>query len=336
MRCDKRFVVALVILSFCSASSRSSSTPKTLRYGKKYVMGTVFEIAAYDDSPEHASTAFEKAFQKIVHLDDLFSNYKAESALSEVNHSAHFHPVKVPPDLYVVVEQAMRFSRLTSGKFDLSVAPLVNLWKAALAGDTVPSPQQVDAAKSCVGYEKMELTSPDQITFHSPCLQLDLGAVGKGYAVDKAAEVLRAAGIHDALISAGGSTILAIGSPPGETAWLLRLRDPSHKANPTVRLKDQSISTSEQTAPTLLGKDYAGHIVDPETGVPLRTDFAVSVIAKTGIESDALSTSLLLMGPEKGETAIHNLSGVSAIWISPDARMKLVNGGPHIFLNGKP
>ena len=336
MRSDKRATVALVILLFCIASSGSSSIPKTLTYRKKYVMGTVFEIVAYDQSSEHASRVIEKAFQEIVHLDDLFSNYKAESAVSQVNRSAHRHAQKVPPDLYVVIEQALRFSRLTAGKFDVSVAPLVNLWKAALAGDSVPSPAQLDKARNCVGYKKMELTPPDQITFRSPCLQLDLGAIGKGYAVDKAAEMLQASGIRDVLISAGGSTILAMGSPPGETAWLLHLRDPSHKANPMVRLKDQSVSTSEQTAPTLLGKDSVGHIIDPETGMPLRTNFAISVIAKTATESDALSTSLLLMGPEKGKSAIKALSDVSAIWISPDAKVELVNGGPHIVLNGKP
>jgi thiamine biosynthesis lipoprotein len=336
MRCDKRAIAALAILSFCIASSGSSSLPETLTYRKKYAMGTVFEIVAYDQSPEHASRVIEKAFQEIVHLDDLFSNYKAESAVSQVNRSAHFHAEKVPPDLYVVIGKALLFSRLTAGKFDVSVAPLVNLWKAALAGDGVPSPAQLDKARDCVGYKKMELIAPDQIRFRSPCLQLDLGAIGKGYAVDKAAGVLKDSGIRDVLVSAGGSTILAMGSPPGETGWLVHLRDPSHKANPMVRLKDQSVSTSEQTAPTLIGKDSAGHIIDPETGMPLRANFAVSVIAKTATESDALSTSLLLMGPEKGKRAIKTLSNVSAIWISADAKVELANRGPHIFLNGTP
>ena len=96
-------------------------------------MGTVFEIAAYDPSSEHASDAIEKAFQEIVRLDDLLSNYKPDSALSKLNRSAHFHEEKVPSDLYRVIEQAVQFSKLSDGKFDVSIAPLVNLWKAALA-----------------------------------------------------------------------------------------------------------------------------------------------------------------------------------------------------------
>src|SRR5207342_1136206 len=107
------------------ASAIQSSENQLLVYKKKYIMGTVFEIAAYDQSSEHASDAIEKAFREIVRLDDLLSNYKPESALSNLNRSAHFHQEEVPSDLYHVVEQAVQFSRLSGGKFDISVAPLV-------------------------------------------------------------------------------------------------------------------------------------------------------------------------------------------------------------------
>ena len=294
-------------------------------------MGTVFEIVVYDPSPEHASHAIEKAFQEIVRLDDLLSNYKAESALSNLNRSAHFHAERVPSDLYRVIEQAVQFSRLSDGKFDISVAPLVDLWKAALSGEVAPSFAQQQEARRCIGYEKIELSPPNQVTFHSPCLRLDLGAIGKGYAVDRAAEVLHSSGIRNALINAGGSTILAIGSPPGQAAWLVHLRDPSHKIDPQVMLKDESVSTSEQTAPSLLGKDSPGHIIDPDTGRPLKTEFAVTAIAKTGTVADALSTTLLLLGPAKGKLLIKRMSDTSAIWISREAEMEILTDGPKIL-----
>jgi len=208
----------------------------------------------------------------------------------------------------------------------------VNLWKAALRGEGTPSRAQQEEVRSCVGYEKIELIPPDQISFRSSCLQLDLGAIGKGYAVDRTAEVLHSMGIRDALINAGGSTIFAMGSPPGQNAWLVHLRDPSNKVDPQVMLKDASVSTSEQTPPSLLGNDTAGHIIDPETGMPLKTIFAVSAISRTATVSDALSTSLLLLGPTKGKTLIKSTSDVSAIWISPDAQVETVTGGPQIRL----
>jgi thiamine biosynthesis lipoprotein len=330
MRCDKRRATALIVF-FLISSFVESSKNQLLLYKKKYIMGTVFEIGVYDQSPEHASHAIEEAFQEIVRLDDLLSNYKPESALSNLNRSAHFHAESVPSDLYRVIEQAVQFSRLSDGKFDISIAPLVDLWKAALSGEAAPSLMQQQEARRCIGYEKIELIPPDRVTFHSPCLRLDLGAIGKGYAVDRAAEVLRSSGIRNAVINAGGSTILALGSPPGQAAWLVHLRDPSHKIDPQVMLKDESVSTSEQTAPSLLGKDSAGHIIDPETGRPLKTEFAVSAIAKTGTASDALSTTLLLLGPAKGKLLTQRMAGISAIWISPEAQMEAFPGGPQIL-----
>jgi thiamine biosynthesis lipoprotein ApbE len=334
MRYDKWRAAALVVFFSITASVQSSdSTP--LVYKKKYIMGTIFEIATYDQSSEHASIAIEKAFQEIVRIDDLLSNYKADSALSRLNRSAHFHAEQVPYDLYRVIDQAVQFSRLSEGKFDISIAPLVNLWKAALSGDAAPSLTQQQEVRRCVGYDKIELVPPDQIIFHSPCLQLDLGAIGKGYAVDRAAEVLHSSGIRNALINAGGSTILAMGAPPARAAWLIHLRDPSNKIDPKVMLKDESVSTSEQTPPSLLGNDLAGHIVDPDTGTPLKTEFAVSVIAKTGTMSDGLSTTLLLLGPDKGKALLGRMPDVSAIWISPKAQVEKVTSGPRILFGGQ-
>jgi thiamine biosynthesis lipoprotein len=236
--------------------------------------------------------------------------------------------------LYRAIDRSVQLSRLSGGKFDISVAPLVNLWKAALSGDSVPLPAQQQEVRDCVGYEKIQLIPPDQIAFHSNCLQVDLGAIGKGYAVDRAAEILESFGIHNALINAGGSTILAIGAPPGQTAWLVHLRDPSRKIDPQVMLKDESVSTSEQTAPSLLGAS-AGHIVDPETGKPLKTEFAVSVIAKRGAITDGLSTTLLLLGPTKGKLLVRQMSDVSAVWISPAAQIETAIGGPQIIFAKK-
>jgi FAD:protein FMN transferase len=335
MRCAKHRASVLFVVFFSIVASIRGSENQLLVYKKKYIMGTVFEIAAYDQTSEHASVALENAFQEIVRVDNLLSNYKTDSALSHLNHAAHFHAEKVPSDLYRVVEESVRFSRLSGGKFDISIAPLVDLWKAAIAGEGAPSLAKQQAARACVGYEKIELTPPDQITFHSSCMRLDLGAIGKGYAVDRAAEVLRSSGICDALINAGGSTILAMGSPPGQSAWLVHLRDPSHKVDPQVMLKDGSVSTSEQTAPSLLGGDTAGHIIDPDTGTPLRTEFAVSVIAQTGTLSDALSTTSLLLGPAKGKGLVQQMPDVSAIWISRDAQMQTVTGGPQILFGRK-
>ena len=335
MHFDRRRAAALVVLTFSLGSSVQSSENQTLVYKKKYIMGTVFEIAAYGESAERVSAAIDKAFQEIVRIDDLMSDYKPESALSTLNRTAHFRTERVPSDLYRVIEQAVGFSKLSEGKFDITVAPLVNLWKAALSGGSIPSPEQQQQAQACVGYEKIELAPPDQIMFLSSCLRVDLGAIGKGYAVDRSAEMLRSSGIQDALINAGGSTMLAMGSPPRQKAWLVHLRDPSHKIDPYVMLNDESVSTSEQTASSLLGRDSAGHIIDPATGRPVTSQFAVSVIAPTGTMSDGLSTTLLLLGPGWGKSLVSHTPDVSAVWISATAQLEAATNGPQVHFNGK-
>ena len=331
MRFDKHWAAALVVVILSACSTAQSPSKPILVYKEKYVMGTVFEIAAYAESSEQGSVAIDKALQEIVRMDDLMSNYKPESALSRLNRSAHFQTQKVPPDLYRVIELAVQFSRLSGGKFDITVAPLVNLWKAALSGDSMPTLAQRQQAEECVGYEKIELTPPDQVTFRSSCMQLDLGAVGKGYAVDRAGEILRSSGVRDALINSGGSSILAMGSPPGQPGWLVHLRDPSDKIDPYVVLKDESVSTSEQTVVSLLGPESAGHIIDPTTGRPIDTRFAVSVITPSGTPSDGLSTTLLLLGPKVGKSVVEGMSNVSAIWLAPTAEVETVTNGAQIF-----
>ena len=165
-------------------------------------------------------------------------------------------------------------------------------------------------------------------------MRIDLGSVGKGYALDKAADVLRSHGISRALLNAGGSSIYAMGAPPGQKGWLVHLRDPSNRIDPQVMLADNSISTSEQTPPSMLSQESAGHIIDPDTGVPLKTPFAVSIVAKTGTASDALSTTLLLVGPERGSQIVKGTDEAAAIWIASDGQLKMASSGPQILLPG--
>lgn len=334
MRFGRQWITTLFAFLLLGSAVKSADN-NVLVYRKKYIMGTVFEIAAYNESSDYAAHAIDKAFEEIVRMDDLFSNYKPDSQLSRLNRSAHFHAERVPPDLYRVIEQAVQFSKLSEGKFDITVAPLVNLWKAALSGDSVPSPEQQQQAQACLGYEKIELTVPNEVTFHSPCLQLDLGAIGKGYAVDRAAEVLDSLRIRNAFINAGGSTIFAMGSPPGKTGWLVHLRDPSHKIDPYVMLKNQSVSTSEQTPPSILGRRVAGHVIDPTTGKPVECQFAVSVIAQSGTLSDGFSTTLLLLGPQRGKSLVGLTPDISAVWLSADAQIETATNGPQIFFGAR-
>lgn len=335
MRCSERFLSAALTAAVFALAANAQGTTTPLVHKTKYVMGTVYEIAVYDESPQHASEAIDKAFAEIVRLDGVLSNYKPDSDLSRLNREGHLHAVKVPPDLYTVIEESDKYSRLSEGKYDITVAPLVDMWKAALRGDRVVSQAEQDKLRECVGYEKIELIPPDMVEFHSPCMRIDVGSIGKGYAVDRAVDVLRADGIKNALVDAGQSSIYGMGAPPGKSAWEVRLRDPSNRVSPTVMLSENSVSTAEQTTPSLLGNETAGHIIDPENGKPLETKYAVSIVAKMGTVSDALSTTLLLVGPEKGRVIVKRMTDAAAIWVSADGDAETVTTGPEIRLTGK-
>ena len=316
-----RFLLAASLISpvFLHVPEVSSQTTPFV-HKKRYAMGTVFEIVAYSNSAGRASSAIDQALDEVVRLDNVMSNFKPESDLSRMNREAHFHAVRIPADLYKVIETSLAYSRLSEGEFDVSVGPVVDLWKAALAGGATPTAAEQAQARSCVGYEKIELIAPDQIEFHADCMRVDLGSIGKGYAVDRAMAILRSNGIERAYIDAGGSTIYGLGTPPDRDSWLVHLRDPSNRLDPQVKLISNSVSTSEQTAASTLTGDAPGHIVVPGSGKPLRTRYAVSVTAKSATASDALSTTLLLLGPEKGAALVSRLKDVTAIWVSADGQ----------------
>jgi FAD:protein FMN transferase len=335
MRWPKLLSMFLLGASAVMVCAQTNDSQAFLVHKKKYVMGSVFEVAAYGDSQSQLSDAIDLALAEIVRLDDVMSDYKTDSDLSRLNHSSHSGPETIPRDLYRVIDEALRYSRLSGGKFDVTVGPLVNLWKAAVRTGHAPSSADEKKARDCVGYQKIELLPPDRIQFHSSCVQIDLGAIGKGYALDRAAEVLSARGITRALLDAGGSTIVAMGAPPGQSGWLVHLRDPSNKVDPHVTLSGRSVSTSEQTPRSLVSAERAGHIVDPDKGVPAETHFAVSAVAENGTASDALSTTLLLLGPERGKELItKNVPSGAAIWVYTDGQTQIASNGPQILRGG--
>lgn len=303
------------------------------RFGKAYAMGTVYEIAAYSPSRDVASRAMNAAFREIAKLDDVMSNYNAGSDLRRMERSAHFHAVRVSPDLFRIIQESFIYSRLSSGKFDVTVAPLVDAWKAAMVSGRAPSPAQITRLRQCVGYQKVQLIPPARIELHSGCTEIDLGSIGKGYAVDRAVEILRAYGIRNALIDAGGSTLYGMGAPPGASGWNVRLRDPSGRAAPSVILHNDSVSTAEQEKNSLIEPEGFGSIIDPTTAQPLRSDFAVSVVTPGATASDGLSTTLLLLGPKEGSQVVRKLPGIAAIWISPNGDAHVASAGPRIFVN---
>jgi len=262
---------------------------------QRYSMGTMFDIVAYHESRQAAERAIGQALDEIERLDRVMSHFKADSDLARLNRDARNRFVQVDADLYDVIRQSIDVSRLSDGAFDVTVAPLARMWKKAQDGGESPTRDEIAGVQRCVGYDKVDLEAPNRIRFRSDCLEIELGGIGKGYAVDRAMAVLRTAGIRDAMVNGGSSSIAGIGTPPGGKGWPVRLG--ADAASEELWLRDVSISTSQQD----------GAIIDPRTGAPAPLTVSVTVSASNATLADALSTALVIMTRADGARLLERL-----------------------------
>jgi thiamine biosynthesis lipoprotein len=232
-------------------------------------------------------------------------------------HKAGGGPVPVSEPLFYVLARAQEVSRLSHGAFDVTVGPVVKLWRRARQTQELPDPVKLAQARALVGYQNIRLDEKARtVELLKPGMQLDLGGIAKGYAADEGLRVLRQHEIPRALIAAGGD-IAVSGSPPDVEGWTIGiapLEDPNQKPSRYLLLRDAAVSTSgdaEQYV-EIRGKRYS-HIVDPRTGLGLVGRRSVTVVARHGIRADSLTKVVSVLGPERGLTIIDGLEGVSAL-----------------------
>ena len=285
-------------------------------HGQRYAMGTMFDIAVYHSPGAKAERAIEVALAEIVRLDHVLSHFDAESDLSKLVRTGRAGFVRVDPALYDVLSQSMEISRRSGGSFDVTVGPLVRLWQTAQTSTHPPSAESIAKAKRCVGYEKVQLMPPDRVHLDSDCVSIDLGGIGKGYAVERAMQILQGAGIEHAVVNAGQSSIAAIGHPPDRSGWLVDLGVDGTGLG-EIELRDSSISTSRQgRVPLPSGGRGYGDIIDPARGRPVESTVTVIVRIRSATQADALSTTLLLLPIDEGKRVLEGFPGASAVWLS--------------------
>jgi len=302
------------------------AAPLTLVQQQRYVMGTMIDIIVYHPSREEAAQAIERAMQEIVRLDRVLSHYKEDSDLSRLIREGRQAFVTVDASLFDVIEQSLHYSRLSGGRFDITIAPLLRAWREAYASGRAPTEEAIAEAKRCVGYEKIEIARPNRIKLRSDCMSIDLGGIGKGYAVDRALAVLKAAGIRRALINAGGSSLAALGTPPGREGWPVRLAG-RVQGHDVLLLRDTSMSTSQQQVIPLMSTiSTFGEILDPKTGEPPASPTAVTIVMENGTAADALSTALVLLPIATAPKLLDQFPDVAALWIAVNGELRASYG----------
>ncbi len=251
------------------------------------IMGTTIEISIYPSDEK----ALEEAFNEIKKVDKLMSTYKEDSEVSSLNRQGE---MEVSSETLEVIKKALEFSRITKGAFDITCKPLINLWKKARKEMKVPGEEEINKALSLVGYEKIILKG-NLVSFKEKGMQIDLGGIAKGYAVDKAIEVLKKKGIKRALVNAGGD-LYALGESPKRGKWQIGIQDPRNqdKIFLVIKIKDKGVATSGDYRRyfTIEGKRYS-HIVNPKTGQTVEdVPRSVPIVAPEATTADALDTGV--------------------------------------------
>jgi thiamine biosynthesis lipoprotein len=283
-------------------------------------MGTRVEIFLYAPDASRASELMEAAFEEIERVESALSNYRGTSELSRINAGAAEGPLVTDPEVFHLIERAFDHSRRTGGAFDITVGPLVEVWGFFRRDGRYPSPDELAEARAQTGWAQVVLDPSERsIRFLAPGSKLDLGGMGKGWALDCAGRVLGRLGVDAALLGIGQSSYLAIGAPPGSEGWLIKVPDPRDPSGAlaTVRLSDRSLSTSGSNEKyfELAGVRY-GHVLDPRTGEPSSELVQATVLASTAADSDVLSTALLVLGPEGAAELLGGMKGPSALLVT--------------------
>jgi thiamine biosynthesis lipoprotein len=314
--------LVVVVTAGPVAAYGRAADPPLMRY--EYAephMGTRVRITLYAPDEPMAERASRAAFRRVAELNGIMSDYLPESELMRLCAKAGGPAVPVSPDLFAVLARAAEVSRLSDGAFDVTVGPVVRLWRRARRTQLMPPADQLAAARALVGQSLVTLDPVARtVKLAKPGMQLDLGGIAKGYAAEAAQAVLKQHGVTRALVAAGGD-IAVSGPPPGAPAWRVGIAAaPGDDAEgPVLHLRDAAVSTAgdrEQYA-EIGGKRYA-HIIDPRTGLGLTDTWQVTVVADNDTTADAWDTALVVLGPERGLKAIEGL-GVSARFVRKTA-----------------
>ncbi len=293
-------LVLLLSGALCAGPGASAQAPLRLEKSGD-AMGSTYTVELYGTDRIAMEAAADAAFDEVRRLDDMLSNYKPDSELSQVNQRAAKGPVKVSPEFFRLLQDCQQYSRESEGAFDITVGPLMRVWGFYKGSGHLPHRAEVQAAMTKVGYRHVHLDPAAQtVWFDRPGVELDPGGIGKGYAVDRMVNVLKQKGVKIALVAGSGSSIYGMGAPPTQPqGWKVEIKNPwdSSKTLAEVVLKDMSMSTSGSYEKFFRaeGKTYA-HIMDPRTGYPAQGSVSVSVIAPRTIDSEAWAKPYFVNG----------------------------------------
>jgi len=293
---------------------------------KQAIMGTSTAVELFSDTTQQAERCSQLVFNEMHRIDALMSPFIEQSELSKVNREAPYKTVKISRELFDLIARSIEFSKLSKGAFDITFASVGYLYDYRKKQH--PTNAEIKRNLSAISYKNIQLNDKQiRISFSHKNTRIDLGGIAKGYVVDNAIQILKDCGIHNALVSAGGDSRI-LGDKNGRP-WVMGVRHPrdKHKVVVSIPLSDSAISTSGDYERYFIeGDTRYHHIISPSTGQPAKQTWSASVMANDAITSDALSTTLFVLGTEKALALINSLDDVEAIVISAQGKMFYSSG----------
>jgi thiamine biosynthesis lipoprotein len=326
------FALLVLMVASCQqgAEAPGEAMPDGLRTmrAQRMLMGTMFDIQIVVDDPTAGAAAIRAAFDEVERVEALLSEWHDTSEISAVNREAGRRPVVVGPDLYTVVERSLWASELTGGAFDITFAVCGHLW--SFTEPRIPEEDEIANCLPRVGFRRLRL-DPSRSSIFLPGAEMLIGisGIGKGYGVDRAAEELEAQGIRNYIVDGGGD--IRLSGSNIDRPWKVGIADPRRRGKlySALTLDSGAIVTSGDYERffELEGVRYH-HILEPATGRPARRSVAVTVIAPTAMDADALATGLFVVGPQRGLELVESLPDVEALFFGPDLEIHRSTGFP--------
>ncbi len=324
--------LALVLgLLYLTVIGRS---PVQVDSGPRLVMGTFSRVVAIARSERTAHACIKAAFELQDRVESLMSYHREDSELSQVNLHAAQGPVPVNPMTFEVLRQAIHFSEVSQGTFDVTVGPLVDLWRAAGQANELPSEEALAEVRRKVGFEKLVLDDKAMtVRFAEAGMKIDLGGIAKGYAVDKAVEAMKKRGALGGMVDLGGNIRCFGRAPRGQEKWRIGLQDPNVAPGDltasryllVLEIADASVATSGDYRRFALVKGRRqSHILDTHSGRSAAKLVSDTIIAPNATSADALSTAVNILGPDAGLALIERLPGIEAILIPAGHETSLI------------
>lgn len=288
------------------------------------LMGTAFEITAVSEDEKRAVKSIDAAITEIKRIERLISSWDPNSQTSNINRNAGVKPIKVDQELFELIKRSLKVSKLTEGAFDISYAAADRIWKFDGSMTKLPTNSDIQASVSNIDYEMVTLDNQESTVFlKKEGMKIGFGGIGKGYAANKAMQLMKNMGIEGGVVNASGD-LISWGKQENGGDWRIGISDPTapKKVMAWLVVGETAVITSGDYEKFFMndGKRFA-HIIDPRTGYPTTGIKSVTIVCPDAELADALATSVFVLGEEEGLSLINALKGIEGLLITDDNRL---------------